>query len=65
MIVVIYANCQGMTLSAVLREIISDCKVSHIQNYTLIVNKEKIPYDTIKKAEYVFICQPIHSKHLL
>ena len=64
MIVVIYANCQGITLSSILSEIISNCKVSHIQNYTLIVNKEKIPYDIIKKAD-VFIYQPIDSKHML
>jgi len=60
--IVYYTNCQYRCLDYFLHRAIKGLKTYHIENYTLIKNKEPIPLDILKCAD-IFIYQPIDKRH--
>ena len=60
--IVYYTNCQYRCLDYFLHKDIKGLKTYHIENYSLIKNKEPIPLDIIKHAD-IFIYQPIDKRH--
>ena len=59
--VVFYSNCQQSGLSYFLKKSIN-CYCNHIENYSLIKEKQNIPIHLLKNAD-IFIYQPIDKKH--
>ena len=59
--VVYYANCQFRGLNFFLQKCLS-MESFHIENYSLIKEKKKIPYSLLRNAD-IFIYQPIDKRH--
>ncbi len=59
---VYYTNCQYSGLDYFLKQQIHNLNSIHIENYTLIKNKNKIPIDILKNSD-IFIYQPINKNH--
>ena len=59
---VYYTNCQGRGLNYFIEKYINKIETKYIENYSLIKNKEQIPFDILKQAD-IFIYQPIDKKH--
>ena len=59
---VFYTNCQYLGLDYFIKKHINKIETKHIENYSIIKNKNKIPFDILKQAD-IFIYQPIDKKH--
>ena len=59
---VFYTNCQYRVLDYFIKNHINKIETKHIENYSLIKNKNQIPFDILKQAD-IFIYQPIDKKH--
>jgi FkbM family methyltransferase len=59
---VFYTNCQYRGLDYFIKNHINKIETKHIENYSIIKNKDKIPFDILKQAD-IFIYQPIDKKH--
>jgi len=59
---VFYTNCQCRGLNCFIKKHINKIETKHIENYSIIKNKNKIPFDILKQAD-IFIYQPIDKKH--
>ena len=59
---VFYTNCQCRGLYYFIKNHINKIETKHIENYSIIKNKNKIPFDILKQAD-IFIYQPIDKKH--
>ena len=59
---VFYTNCQYSGLDYFIKKHINKIETKHIENYSIIKNKNKIPFDILKQAD-IFIYQPIDKKH--
>ena len=59
---VFYTNCQYRGLDYFIKNHINKIETKHIENYSLIKNKNQIPVDILKQAD-IFIYQPIDKKH--
>lgn len=60
--VVFYSNCQERGIRFFLTKVIKGARFNHIENYTLIKRKKRIPINVIESAD-IFIYQPIDSRH--
>jgi len=60
--IIYYTNCQYRGLHYFLQKSIKNIKYTHLENYTLIKNKQTIPIDIMKQAD-IFIYQPIDKKY--
>lgn len=60
--IVYYTNCQYRGLDYFLQTHLQTTNKFHIENYTLIKQKQQIPIDIIKQAD-IFVYQPIDKKH--